>query len=238
MENNKGNILAIGAHPDDIELVCGGTLAKYAKLGYKIYMYHACDGDKGGLYKSSEEIRDERAKEAKNSAKVINAVSFGGDFKDTEVVVNLENRIHIIDIIRQCDPAVIFTHYPNDYHTDHVNISKLVFEASYLVNLPNLKTSHKAMETLPRLYYFDTVSGVGFNPIEYVDITEVIDLKLKMMMQHKSQVSFVKEHHKIDFLEMIKINGKYRGFQCNAEYAEGFIEHIAWPRKIVSRILP
>jgi len=236
--NSKGNILAIGAHPDDIELLCGGTLAKYSKLGHKVYMYHACDGDKGGLHKKSEEIINERREEANNSAKVINAVSFVGDFRDGEVTINLENRLLLIDVIRQCDPTVIFTHSPYDYHTDHLNTSKLVFEASYMVNLPKLKTSHKATKILPRLFYFDTISGVGFNPVEYVDITDVIDLKIKMMMQHKSQILFIKKYHNVDLLEMIKINGKYRGFQCNAEYAEGFVECIAWPRKTAKRILP
>ena len=71
-----------------------------------------------------------------------------------------------------------------------------------------------------------------------MEITDVIDLKIKMMMQHKSQILFIKKYHNVDLLEMIKINGKYRGFQCNAEYAEGFVECIAWPRKTAKRILP
>ena len=232
------NVLAMGAHPDDIELLCGGTLALYSKLGNKIYMYHASNGDKGGFDKSNKEIEETRSKEAINSAKVINAVSIGGDFRDGEVIANLENRLLIIDVIRKCDPDIIFTHYPNDYHTDHNNLSKLVFEASYMASIPNLKTKYRAMKKIPRVYYIDTVCGIGFEPKEYVDVSDVIDLKLQMMRQHKSQLEFVKKLSNVDFIDMLEVSARYRGYQCNVNYAEGFIESIVWPKGSTERVLP
>ena len=174
----KMNILAIGAHPDDLEILCGGTLTAYAKSGNNVFMYYATDGDKGGLEGTKEEIRELRKKEAMASATVIGANSFGGDFHDTEITLNLENRLIIVDIIRYCDPNIIITHYPGDYHTDHTNLSKLVFEASYIAGIPKLETKHKATKNFPTLFYMDTVCGIGFEPKEYVDISDFFEVKV------------------------------------------------------------
>lgn len=231
-------VLAIGAHPDDIELLCGGTLAVYAKLGARVFMYHATDGSKGGLTKSADEIFADRIREAEKAAKVIGATAFGGDFKDGEVETSFANRLVFVDVIRRCRPDVVLTHHSNDYHTDHVNVSRMVFEAMYQVGIPRLETEHPAVERLPRLFAIDTVVGIGFEPQEYVDISSVIDLKKQMMEAHDSQVAFVRAHHGVDFIEMIEVCARYRGLQCNVRYAEAFAENVGWPRGSASRILP
>jgi len=232
------NILAIGAHSDDIEILCGGTLALYAKQGHKIYMYNATDGDKGGLEKDSEQIRKERKSEAINSSKIIGAIYLEPNFHDTEIEINLKNRLLIIDLIRSCEPDVILTHSPQDYHIDHINISKLVFEASYLVGVPKLKTKNRALAKLPMLYYFDTVGGLNFNPTEYVDISEVMDVKIEMLKQHKSQLKFAKDYANTDFIDMTKICSRFRGYQCGVEYAEAFMQSVASTKASVTRVLP
>jgi len=234
------NILAIGAHPDDNEMFCAGTLALYSKLGHKVYMYHATDGDKGGMgNRTCEEIRKERRESSINAAKIINAVSLGGDFDDGEIVVDLKSRLIITDVIRKCNPDVIFTHYPLDYHTDHINISKLVFEASFMASIQKLKTKYKALNKFPILYYFDTVCGIDFIPKDYVDISKVMSLKLKMYSLHKSTLNFNKElHDGIDLMDMVEVTSKYRGYQCNTKYAEGFIQKIVWSVGSTKRILP
>jgi len=231
-------VLAIGAHPDDIELLCGGTLALYAQRGARVFMYHATDGSKGGLTKGVDEIKADRMREAEEAARVIGATSFGGDFPDGEVETSFANRLVFVDVIRRCNPDVVFTHHSGDYHTDHVNVSRMVFEAIYQVAIPRLETRHPALDRLPRLFSFDTVAGIGFEPQEYVDISDVIDLKKRMMKAHDTQLSFVRDHHGVDFVEMIEVCARYRGFQCNARYAEAFAESVGWPRGGASRILP
>ena len=232
------SVLAIGAHPDDLEIQCGGTLAMYSKLGYRVFMYHFTNGEKGGMEIRHEAIIRERREEAINSAAVIDAISLGGSVRDGEVVLNLENRMSIIDVIRACDPEVVFTLSPQDYHTDHGNLSRLVFEASYMVCIPNLETEHSPLKRLPRLYYIDTIAGIGFEPRDYVDISSMMDKKLEMLRQHKSQLKFVQDLSQVDFLELAEVSGRYRGFQCGVKYAEGFVEHMVWPRQSTSRILP
>lgn len=234
----RKNILAIGAHPDDLEISCSGTLAAYAKNGNNVFMYYATDGDKGGIEKTKDEIREIRKKESSASAKVIGASSFGGDFHDTEIAVNLVNRLIIIDVIRQCNPDIVITHFPGDYHTDHINLSRLVFEASYIAGIPKLETKHKATKNFPHLFYMDTICGIGFEPKEYVDISDFFEIKIEMMKKHKSQLNFINDISGIDFLDMIEICSRFRGYQCNTKYAEGFIECAAWPRGATKRLLP
>ncbi len=236
--DSRLTVLAVGAHPDDLEILCGGTLALFAKQGGRVCMCHLTNGEKGGLGGSVAEIRKTRRAEAIASAGVIGAESLCGDIPDGEVAVNLENRSLVIDIIRRVAPDVLITHSPADYHADHAAVSRLVFEASYLVTIPHYRTGQPATRKLPRLYYMDTVAGIGFEPKEYVDISSTIETKRQMMRAHASQIRFVQELSGVDFLDMIEVTGRYRGYQCNARYAEGFAEHFAWPRTSTQRILP
>ena len=122
-----------------------------------------------------------------------------------------------------CHPDVIITHDPDDYMPDHVSVSKLVFDASFTATLPNYHTANtkNAVKLVP-IYYMDTLAGVGFNPTEYVDVTEYIDLKLQMLECHESQIVWMRDHDGIDFPDMVRTCSRYRGYQCGADYAEGF----------------
>jgi LmbE family N-acetylglucosaminyl deacetylase len=231
-------VLAIGAHPDDLELLCAGTLARYAELGATVYLCHATDGAKGGLDGDPENIREQRRVEADAAAAVIGAVSLAGPFRDGELETGLDSRRWMIDLIRHCAPDVVLAHHPHDYHPDHKAVSSLAMDAIYHVAIPHLITEHPALTSVPLLYFFDTVSGIGFLPEEYVDISSVIDKKKRMMAAHASQLDFVRKHHKVDFIDMIDTTGRYRGYQCNTQYAEGFIASQSWPRGTTQRVLP
>lgn len=232
------DILAIGAHPDDLELLCAGTLALYRQQGHEVFMCHICDGNKGSMVYSSEELVKIRRKEAIESGKLIGAKSIWGGISDGEVVLDLESRIKIIDIIRQTNPDIVITHHPNDYHSDHINTSRLVFEATYLANLKLWKTNYPASDKLPYLYYMDTLAGVNFIPAEYVDITKTIDIKVKMMMKMKSQLGWLKEMHNCNAEEFIKTVARFRGFQAGVLYAEAFVQQKMYPQGLTKRILP
>jgi len=182
------NILAIGAHPDDIELLCAGTLAKYYKNGDRVFMYHTCKGGGGGIdNKPSNLIAEERKLEAEQSAKLIKAEVFGGDFNDGCVCVDNDTRKLVIEAIRRCRTDIIITHHPNDYHTDHVNTSRLVSEANFMTTTQNYKTESEYLKKVPIVYYMDTLGGINFQPAHYVDITNTIKIKLEMLATHKSQ---------------------------------------------------
>jgi len=231
-------ILAIGAHPDDIELLCAGTLALYSKKGHKVFMCHVCDGNLGRMTQTSEEIVKIRREEAMQSAKVIGATSIWAGISDGEVVLDLDSREKIIDVIRQANPDLIITHSPDDYHSDHINVSRLVFEATYLANLKLWVKKYPPSDKLPYLYYMDTLAGINFIPTEYVDITDTIETKIEMMMKMDSQLDWLKDMHSCDAPDFIRTVAKFRGFQAGVAYAEAFAQQKMYPQGLTRRVLP
>ena len=88
------------------------------------------------------------------------------------------------------------------------------------------------------LFYMDTVGGIGFAPEEYVDISAVIDVKIEMLSQHKSQIEFMRERDGFDLVDYVRTSAKYRGYQCGVRYAEGFVPERVYPSLRPRRILP
>ena len=201
-------------------------------------MCHACDGNKGSMEKTSQEIAAIRRQEAIKSANIIGAVSLWGGFHDDEVVCDLESRLRMTDVIRQADPDVIITHHPDDYMTDHVTVSKLVFEAAYLATVPLVKTVNPNTENVPVLYYMDTLAGINFTPSEYVDISATIDIKVRMMRTMKSQLGWLKAMHNSDAEDYVRTVAKFRGFQAGVPFAESFVHRPLYPAGLTNRVLP
>lgn len=233
-------ILAIGAHPDDIEIACSGTLAKCVQRGDKVIVCHASSGNLGHVVIPPDELKEMRAEEAKRAGALAGIEVIHGGFDDLEIYENNKQaRDKMVDVIRYADPDLIITHDPNDYMPDHTSVSKLVFDASFTATLPNYYTEKKlkAAKLVP-IYFMDTLAGVDFNPTIYVDITETIDLKIKMLNCHESQIVWMKEHDGIDFCDMVRTCSRYRGYQCGAEYAEGFKQCQAYLKGTTKRLLP
>jgi len=234
------NILAVGCHPDDLEIGCGGTLAKYVKQGNSVFMCHVANGNKGHAIIMPNELRDIRIKEAKSAGEILGAAEvINIDIDDLEV--NSKDKVLItkmIDVIRYTKPDIIITHSQEDYMRDHVEVSHLVFDASFSCSVPHMVTNHEFYPKIPTLYYMDTLAGVGFMPLEYVNISEEIDVKLEALNCHQSQIKWMLEHDKIDFIDFVKTVSKFRGLQCGTNYAEGFRKCETWPRIPSFRLLP
>jgi LmbE family N-acetylglucosaminyl deacetylase len=180
-------ILAVGAHPDDLEILCAGTLARYAAEGHGVTMAHVCSGHLGHYLLPPEELVPMRRAEARAAAALIGAASVSLDLPDAGVRAEAEDqRLLMVDVIRQARPDVILTHSPADYMPDHVAVSELVFAASFAATVPHLVTAHPHHPKVAALYHFDTLAGVGFEPEEYVDVTAVMDVKRQMLAQHQS----------------------------------------------------
>ncbi len=240
------NILAIGCHPDDVEIACAGTLAKCVKRGDKVIVYHASTGNLGHVIIPPQELCVIRANEAKKAGSLAGIEVIGGDFNDLDIYDNnKESRDKIVDVIKYANPDLIITHNPDDYMPDHTAVSRLVFDASFTATLPNyeLKNPKYSDKNTPPaklvpIYYMDTLAGVNFVPEEYVDITEEIELKIKMLECHESQLVWMLEHDGIDFADMVKTCSRYRGYQCSADYAEGFIQCKSYLKGTTKRLLP
>ncbi|MBR2338343.1 MAG: PIG-L family deacetylase [Clostridia bacterium] len=232
-------ILAVCAHPDDIEINCSGTLAKCVKRGDTVITCHVCNGNLGHEIIMPDELAKIRGAEAKNAGKLAGIEVLCGDFGDMDIYDNnKEARDRMVDIIRYADPDLIITHTPDDYHADHTAVSRLVFDASFAATVPHYKTKVDKVAKLTPLYYMDVSTGVDFNPTEYVDISDEIDLKLRMVACHESQVVWLRDHDNVDLIDMVKTCSRVRGYQCGVAYAEGFRQCTAYLRPTTKRLLP
>ena len=232
-------VLAIGAHPDDIEIACSGTLAKCVKRGDKVIVCHASTGNLGHVIIPPDELTEIRKKEAEKAGSLAGIEVIGGMFNDLDIFDNNRAaRDKMVEVIRYADPDLIITHNPDDYMPDHTAVSRLVFDASFAATLPNYPPKTEKPAKLVPIYYMDTLAGVNFVPDEFVDITDEIDLKLKMLNCHESQIVWMRDHDHIDFPDMVKTCSRYRGYQCGAEYAEGFKLCKAYLKGTTKRLLP
>lgn len=232
-------VLAIGAHPDDIEIACAGTLAKCVKRGDKVIVCHVSTGNLGHVIIPPDELTKIRAEEARRAGSLAGIEVIGADFNDLDIFDNnREARDRIVEVIRYANPDFIITHNPDDYMPDHTAVSRLVFDASFAATLPNYPPKTDAPANLVPIYYMDTLAGVNFIPTEYVDISDEIDLKLQMLNCHESQIVWMRDHDHIDFPDMVKTCSRYRGYQCGAQYAEGFRMCNVYLKGTTKRLLP
>ena len=232
-------VLAVAAHPDDLEILCGGTLARFVREGHEVVMCHATRGDRGSFEHTSEEIARIRLAEAQRAAELAGAEHVTLGFSDAEVnAADREQVRAVVDLVRETRPELVLTHSPNDYMSDHNEISKLVFDASFHATLPLLETGKPHHSLVAPIYYMDTVMGLGFQPVEYVDVTETIETKVAMLEAHQSQLTWLRDHDGVDIVEQMKTTTRFRGQQCGVAYAEGFRPCLTWLRGTTRRLLP
>lgn len=232
-------VLAIGAHPDDVEIACSGTLAKCVKRGDKVIVCHVSTGNLGHVVIPPDELKVMRAAEAKRAGQLAGIEVISAGFDDLDIFDgNRSSRDRIVEVIQYAQPDFIITHNPDDYMPDHTAVSRLVFDASFAATLPNYSTEAKREAQLVPIYYMDTLAGVGFEPTEYVDISEEIDLKIRMLCCHESQIVWMRDHDGIDFADMVRTCSRYRGYQCGADYAEGFRQCRTYLKGTTKRLLP
>jgi LmbE family N-acetylglucosaminyl deacetylase len=162
------NVLAIGAHPDDIEYGCGGTLALYAQKGHDVVLFVASDGSHGG-------VADVRGGEQRDAALALGAreVVWGG-FPDTEVPLSRELIAALEAVIRRVHPTMIFVNSPDDTHQDHRNLAQAAVSATRYV---------------PNFLFYEVPSTQNFTPNCYTNVDKVLDLKLAALEAHRSQVT-------------------------------------------------
>lgn len=237
------NILAIGAHPDDIETSCGGTLAKYAKMGHKVFTATATNGNVGSATLSMEEIAAIRKEEARRAAAHIGAEYVCLDYDDEMFFEDKAARLAFIDLVRYCKADVILTHNPEDYNPDHELTSKIINDIAVMIPVEKIKTKNPAYDKIPIIAYFEPVNGLGFVPTDYVDITDTMEIKMAMCREHKSQISWMQDNYKDtmadkDFFENYYTIAKYRGIQCGVQFAEGFRMANDAFRVVPYRVLP
>ena len=216
-------ILAVGAHPDDVEICCFGTLSRCVNRGDKVVVCSVTNGNLGHSTIDRDQLRMIRMLEGARAAETIGASFCTLDIDDMHVESSdKETRLKLTDLIRAVRPDIIITHDPDDYHPDHVGTSHLVFYCSMQAGLPQVTTKNPVIDKHCSIYYMDKIGGGTFIPTEYVDITETFAQKRDALACHHSQVEWLKQHDGVNLLHAIEVLSEYRGMQCSTRYAEAF----------------
>lgn len=233
------NVVAVGAHPDDMELLCGGTLAKFAQQGDQVWVVTLSVGELGHRDIEPSELSQIRRQEASASTALIGAQYVCLDQPAEYIQDTAEARNKLIEALRQAQADVVLTHPPLDYHLDHVNTSKVAFAATLAAPIVRIATVSAPLARHPMLFYCDALGGLEFQPSHYVDITSTYDAKMAMLRCHQTQLDMdYWPEAPLSLLDMAEVVARFRGMQCNASYAEGFRPASAWPRLRAGNWLP
>ncbi len=195
------NILAIGAHPDDIEYGSGGTLLKMKKKERaNIYFFVAtCGSFSGGA--------PARKKEQEEALDFLGVKEiYWGSFMDTQLTVGRELIDKIEKAIEKSNPDIIFVNYPEDTHQDHRSLAESTIVAARYKR---------------KVLFYEDYTSRKYEPDLFVDIEEVLSDKEKLLKIHKSQVER-RYPTGLDMIESVRAVANYRGFQAKVKYAEGF----------------
>jgi bacillithiol biosynthesis deacetylase BshB1 len=230
------DVLVIGAHPDDIELACGGTVAKLVRQQRKVAL---CDLTQGEL--GTRGTREIRTREANRAAEILGVETRRNlQIPDGGIEMSRKNLLKIITLIREIRPSLLIIPYGTERHPDHVHTSELCREAWYYSGLQKIKTriKGKLQERHRPHHYFEFMQWMEFEPAFIVDITDSFDLKMKSVRAHASQFynpDSKEPETKLsrpDFLEVIETRCRYFGSKIGVKYGEPFMSK--WSLGIVS----
>lgn len=196
------NVLAIGAHPDDIEFGCGGTLAKFKKLGCEIIYVITTNG--GNWKCKDEKVRIAEQKMACKKLEIKKVywlnIEDGNVRTESKVIDEIER------IVLQNKINIVFSNYPKDSHQDHRELANIVKSGCRFCD---------------NIFYYETLSSSTFEPNMYVDISKEINLKGEMLNMFETQILKYSKRN-MNYLELARVKNKLHGLKSSYEYAEGF----------------
>jgi LmbE family N-acetylglucosaminyl deacetylase len=239
MTTNNKTVLSLGAHPDDAEFFCVGTLALLHQKGWEIHIATMTPGDCGTVQYSREEISRIRRAEAAKAASILDGTYHCLECDDIFILYDRSTLLKAIELMRRVKPTIVFTTSPSDYMVDHEMASKIAQTACFACGVVNVETpGAEPFEPIPHLYYMDPAEekdkyGTHIKAGTIVDITGVMDTKEKMLCCHESQRHWLMTHHGMDeYINMMKESGQKRGREINSAFAEGFRQHLghAYPQ--------
>jgi LmbE family N-acetylglucosaminyl deacetylase len=196
----KMNILAIGAHPDDIEFGCGGALIKFAEKGHRVCLMVMTQGGMG----ASTAVR---AREQVDAKSILGAKQlFWGEYEDTYLVADKDMIGKIETVIAKVKPAFIFCHFPDDTHQDHRNLCQATVSATRYVK---------------NVLFYEGPTTQNFTPHVFIDISDTLDQKVKALKAHRSQIRKTNIED-LSIVELARSSANFRGIQGRVKYAEAF----------------
>ncbi|MCZ2074893.1 MAG: PIG-L family deacetylase [Bryobacteraceae bacterium] len=232
-------ILSIHAHPDDAEILAGGTLALLAQRGHHLTIVTMTPGDCGSHDYSSGEIARIRRVEAANAASMIGADYICAEFRDLSIFIDDPSRRRVVELLRKTQPDLVLTASPTDYMCDHEATSKLVTDACFAAPAPNYLTGDPnpapPLAAIPHLYFMNPISGLDRDEVPVipdfvVDVASTFQLKRDMLARHESQRKWLLQHHGMDdYLMTMEMWTRDTGAGVGIEYGEGFRRYKGHP---------
>ena len=230
------HLLAIHAHPDDIEILAGGSLYLLAQDGHQITIVTMTAGDCGSGEYGPEELSEIRKAEATAAAHLIGARYLCAGFKDLAIFSDDPSRRRVTELLRTLKADVILTASPSDYLCDHEATSILVRDACFTASVPNYTTggSEAPLARIPHLYFMDPVglterTGARVDADVVIDVGSTFAIKKDMLAKHESQRAWLRLQHNVDnYLEQME-SWSRAAARAGAEFGEGFRQYRVHP---------
>ncbi len=225
--------LSFGAHPDDAEFFCAGTLALLQQKGWQIHIATMTPGDCGTIEYTRQEISKIRRDEATKSAAILDGQYHCLECGDIFIMYDRPTLLKAIELMRKLKPTIVFALSPEDYMVDHTTAGKLAMTACFAGGVSNIEIEGvESFEPVPYLYYMDPAEGKDnfgndVQPQMAVDISSTIKTKEQMLCFHESQRNWLRAHHHMDeYVESMERWASSRGSMIGVPYAEGFRQHL------------
>lgn len=238
------SVLAIAAHPDDIEFVMSGTLMQLQRQGWQLHYFNIANGCCGSTTLDRSQCAAVRLAEAKRAAEMLNAAFYPPICDDLEIFYTTELLQQVAAVVRQAKPSIILTHSPSDYMEDHQNASRLAVVAAFVRAVPNLISQppfpiyqHDVAVYHAQPHGNRDPLGHLVVPTHFVDVTNLLEEKRRILAAHASQDQWLGATQKISaYLEtMVELNREVGSLSRNTcgesgskafPYAEGWRQHI------------
>lgn len=228
--------MCLMAHPDDCEILAGGTMALLADAGWEIHVASMTPGDCGTMDLGPDEIGRIRRAEGAEGAKTLGGTYHCLEARDLFVMFDEPTLRRTMNLMRSIAPTLVITHSLDDYMMDHEMTARLARTATFGYAAPNAAVGRiPEGARLPHLYYADPIEGVDYYgrsiaPTTWVDISSTITKKLNALKKHASQREWLMKHHGMDeYVDSTKSWSAKRGGEISTKYAEAFRQHRGHP---------
>lgn len=221
-------------------------MIRLRELGWEPHIATMTPGDCGSQQLPAAEISRVRIEEARSAAAKIGGIYHCLDFRDLQLCYDVAHIRRTVELVREVDPEIVITHWPQDYMLDHEVTSLLARSATFGASVPNFESGTAAVTRhIPHLYYASPIEGKNNfgEPVSFslfIDISDAIDRKAEMLASHSSQREWLRAQHGVDeYIEAMRRWSAELGTRLGAKFAEGFRQHLghAYPQDDLLRQL-
>jgi len=229
--------MAIGAHPDDIEFLMAGTMLLLARAGYQLHYMNVANGSCGSVQYDAATLVRMRRDEARAAAAYLGAAFYESVTNDLEVFYDRPTLARVSAAVREAAPQILLVHSPQDYMEDHMNACRLAVTAAFCRGMPNfpVEPARPPVDTEVTVYHAQPHGNWDplrqpIRPDLFVDIGSVIEQKMEMLAEHRSQKGWLDESQGMDsYLKTMQDLSREVGrLSGRFQYAEGWRRHSHW----------